>query len=470
MPASESSDHRLWAITPLDGRYQSKLQDLGKVVSEGALMARRLEVEAAWLLHLGDNEQHTEVVKLSGAVRDKLIELVEQGGDTYVDRVKEIEQTTNHDVKAVEYTLREILTEVEGGKEALPFIHFGCTSEDINNTAYGLMLKHLREQVLVPQMRQMTDWLARQAEAYCDVPMLSRTHGQAASPTTLGKELAVFGHRLERQISRLEAVEILAKFNGAVGNFNAHLSAFPEVNWTGLAEEFISYRLGLTYNPYTTQIENHDGLAEYWGTVQLHNTILIDLCRDLWQYISLGYFKQKVIKGEVGSSTMPHKVNPIDFENAEGNLGLAGSLIEHFRAKLPISRLQRDLSDSTVQRSIGTIAAHSVLAYKMILRGFEKLDLVPARLSEDLNAAYEVLAEPIQTVMRKRGIANAYEVLKEKTRGKPVTAASLQKLIGELEGLTDDDRKTLAEMTPASYTGLAKTLATQFAETYNNTL
>jgi adenylosuccinate lyase len=462
-----TTEQTLWAITPLDGRYRSKLKGLETLVSEGALICFRTLVEVKWLLHLADHKGLKSVINLDDKTRTVLLEMaktLDSGSDESIaKRVKEIEATTNHDVKAVEYLLRERLSEAGASDMVLAFLHFACTSEDINNLSYALMLKRVRDSRLLPQMDRILDDLKTKSADNAGLAMLSRTHGQTASPTTLGKEFSVFGYRLQRQRDQLAALEIEAKINGAVGNFNAHLSAFPNTNWESLSKDFIENKLDLKMNPYTTQIENHDTLVEYGHILKRFNTILIDLSRDIWGYVSLGYFKQELKAGEVGSSTMPHKVNPIDFENAEGNLGLANSIATHFSDKLMISRWQRDLSDSTVLRALGTLIGHSELAWNSLSRGMGKIVVNPSRLAEDLDNAYEVLAEPVQTVMRRYGVVDAYERLKAATRGKAVTKESVQTMVNECSEIPAEAKKALLEMTPATYTGIAKDLATRFA-------
>ncbi len=454
----------LWAITPLDGRYAAKLDGLGRLTGEGGLINYRLRVEAAWLLHLADTAGVQEDVALSPEVRKAAEQVARNGAAEHAADVKAIEKTTNHDVKAVEYYLQQHFKAKGASAKTLAFIHFACTSEDINNLAYALMLKDLRDQRLLPTMDLVIKDLAAKADQYAAEPMLSRTHGQTASPTTLGKELAVFGHRLARQRKRLATQPIEGKINGAVGNYNAHLSAYPAVAWAKVAEAFVEQKLGLVFNPLTTQIENHDSYVEYMQHVRHFNTIALGLCRDLWGYISLGYFSLRVQAGEVGSSTMPHKVNPIDFENAEGNLGIANALASHFGDKLPISRWQRDLSDSTVLRSTGSAIGHSELAWRALLAGLGKIEARPERLAADLNDAWEVLAEPIQTVMRRYGIVDAYERLKEATRGKAVTKEVLEAVIDQAAELPAAVRKELKAMTPKSYVGSAAQLARAFAK------
>lgn len=455
---------QLEAVSPLDGRYKNQLAGLGDLASESGLIGYRIFVEAQWLLHLASEPQLKAAIKMPDHVALALKELVPPPLSAAVAaRVKGIERTTNHDVKAVEYYLRDVLTELSASPETLAFIHFGCTSEDINNLAYALMLKDVRDRRLMPLLDTVLKALGAKAQAHAAQPMLSRTHGQTASPTTLGKELAVFGRRLLRQRRTLAALPIEGKINGAVGNYNAHCVAFPDVDWPDIARSFVKRRLGLAFNPLTTQIENHDSLVEFVSTLGHINTILIGLSRDIWGYVSLGYFRQEVRAGEVGSSTMPHKVNPIDFENAEGNLGLANALARHFAEKLPISRWQRDLSDSTVLRTLGTVVGHSELAWRSFLKGLDKLAVDQDRLAEDLDQAWEVLAEPVQTVMRRYGVVDAYERLKAATRGRSsVTRDVLFALVDECTVLPPSAKEQLKALTPATYTGLAERLALEF--------
>jgi len=445
----------LTALSPLDGRYASKLGDLRPIFSEFGLIQRRVAVEIAWLEALCDCPEIPEARSLTAEERASLQKLADDFSVEDARRVKAIESVTNHDVKAVEYFIKE---KVKGSTlESLgEFVHFACTSEDINNMAHALMLRDgLR--VLRTAQDKLTETLAAFAVETRDAAMLARTHGQPASPTTLGKELAVFVHRLRRQASQLDAIVLPAKMNGAVGNFNAHLSAFPCVDWEALSRSVIEGRFGLSQNALTTQIESHDGIAELFDALARWNTVLLDLDRDIWAYISLGYLGQKTVKGEVGSSTMPHKVNPIDFENSEGNLGLANAVLEHMARKLPVSRLQRDLTDSTVLRNMGVGFGYSLTAYQATIKGLGKIKLNAARLSADLDEAWEVLAEPIQTVMRKLGKPNPYEQLKELTRGKKMSAEIMRQFIESLDIPADDKRRLLA-MTPASYIGIASKL------------
>ena len=445
------------ALSPLDGRYASKLDALRPWLSESAFMKQRVFVEIHWLLALG-SAGLADVPRISQADADFLLSLANGFTDADAQRIKEIEAVTNHDVKAVEYFLKEKVSGRPDLLKASEFIHFACTSEDINNTAHGLMLRGARDTVLLPQLRKIHDALIELVLANSTVPMLSRTHGQPASPTTLGKEIANIAKRLERAIAAIAAVPLLGKMNGAVGNYNAHLSAYPDFDWEQFAREVVEQRLGLQFNPYTIQIEPHDGMAELFDAIARANTILLDMDRDFWAYISLGYFKQRTKAGEIGSSTMPHKVNPIDFENSEGNLGVANALLRHLAEKLPLSRWQRDLTDSTVLRNLGPAFGHSVLAYDSAMRGIGKLEVNTAAIAADLDACWEVLAEPVQTVMRRYGIDNPYEQLKELTRGKGINQADLQVFIRGL-AIPDDAKARLLEMTPSSYLGKAVELA-----------
>jgi len=420
-------------------------------------MKQRVFVEIHWLLALG-SAGLADVPRISQADADFLLSLANTFTDADAQRIKEIEAVTNHDVKAVEYFLKEKVSGRPDLLKASEFIHFACTSEDINNTAHGLMLRGARDTVLLPQLRKIHDALTELALANAAVPMLSRTHGQPASPTTLGKEIANIAKRLERAIAAIAAVPLLGKMNGAVGNYNAHISAYPDFDWEQFAREVVEQRLGLQFNPYTIQIEPHDGMAELFDAIARANTILLDMDRDFWAYISLGYFKQRTKAGEIGSSTMPHKVNPIDFENSEGNLGVANALLRHLAEKLPLSRWQRDLTDSTVLRNLGPAFGHSVLAYDSAMRGIGKLEVNTAAIAADLDACWEVLAEPVQTVMRRYGIENPYEQLKELTRGKGINQADLQVFIRGL-AIPDDAKARLLEMTPSSYLGKAVELA-----------
>ena len=469
------SFHTVTALSPLDGRYAAKLSTLRPLMSEQGYMHRRVQVEICWFIALSDAGLQ-EFKPLSHAARAYLLSLVRDFSTDDALAIKEIEKTTNHDVKAVEYWIKAqfaapalapaLREELAAANE---FVHFACTSEDINNTSHALQLKAAREQVLLPGLDAVILRLRSMAHAYADVPMLSRTHGQTASPTTVGKEIANVVVRLNTARERIAQVKLMAKMNGAVGNYNAHLSAWPEVDWEALSRRVVEspervdaaagpVGLGLTFQAYSIQIENHDYMAELYDAVARANTILIDWARDVWGYVSLGYFKQRLKDGEIGSSTMPHKVNPIDFENAEGNLGLANALLRHLSEKLPISRWQRDLTDSTVLRNMGVALGYTVLAYQSMGIGLNKLELNQEALAQDLDNAWEVLAEPIQTVMRRYGVQGAYEKLKEVTRGKTVTAQALHGLIRSLE-IPEDEKTRLLAMTPATYVGMAASLA-----------
>lgn len=444
---------QLTAISPVDGRYGPKTEALQTIFSEYGLIRHRVVVEVRWLQALAAHEGITEVPLFSAHADHLLNDIIEKFSEQDAQRVKNIERTTNHDVKAVEYFLKEKIAgnaELEAVSE---FIHFACTSEDINNLAYALMLREARNQALLPLLDDVIRAVSDLAQRYADQPMLSRTHGQTASPTTVGKEMANVSARLHRQREQYAAIPMLGKINGAVGNYNAHLVAYPDVDWPLFSKQFIS-DLGLEMNPYTTQIEPHDYMAEQFDALARFNTVLIDFCRDVWGYVSLGYFKQKTIAGEVGSSTMPHKVNPIDFENAEGNLGIANALFSYFAAKLPVSRWQRDLSDSTVLRNIGVAVAHSVIACESCLKGINKLQLNEVRTAEDLNNSWEVLAEALQTVMRRYGIEKPYEKLKDLTRDQDVNRETLQVFIQSLD-LPAGVKQELERLTPASYSGNA---------------
>ena len=449
----------LTALSPLDGRYAGKTSALRPILSEAGFMHHRVKVEIAWLQALSQ-AGFAEIKPFSAASMQLLDRLAADFGEADAQRIKEIEAVTNHDVKAVEYWLKEQVKDVPELVAASEFIHFACTSEDINNTSHGMMLKTARDAVLLPSLGAVIDKLTELAHAHAELPMLSRTHGQPASPTTLGKEIANVVARLQRARQRIAAVEILGKMNGAVGNYNAHLSAYPEFDWEGFSRGVIEQRLGLVFNPYTIQIEPHDYMAELFDAVARANTILLDLNRDIWGYISLGYFKQRTKAGEIGSSTMPHKVNPIDFENSEGNLGLANAVLKHLSEKLPVSRWQRDLTDSTVLRNIGVGFGYALLAYDSCLRGLNKLEVNPERLADDLDATWEVLAEPVQTVMRRYGIENPYEQLKELTRGKGISREALRDFVNGL-AIPQDAKERLLAMTPASYVGHAAKLARQ---------
>jgi adenylosuccinate lyase len=446
------------ALSPLDGRYQAKLDALRPCFSEFALIRHRMLVEVEWLKALAAESALPEIATFSPATLQELDSAIVGFGENEAAQVKAIEVRTNHDVKALEYWLKECFSINHEIRAASEFIHFACTSEDINNLSHGLMLKTARDTVMLPMLDQLITRLTELAHQLADTPMLSHTHGQPASPTTLGKEIANIVHRLRRGRKQIAAVEILGKINGAVGNFNAHLSAYPDFDWEGFARKFVE-SLGLVYNPYTIQIEPHDYMAELYDAYARINTILIDLDRDAWGYISMGYFKQKVKAGEIGSSTMPHKVNPIDFENSEGNLGLANAVLRHLAEKLPVSRWQRDLTDSTVLRNMGVALGYTLLGYDSCLKGLNKLEANPARLAQDLDQNWEVLAEPIQTVMRRYGLENPYEQLKELTRGKGgINKESLHAFIRELR-IPETAKQALLDMTPASYTGKAAELA-----------
>jgi adenylosuccinate lyase len=450
----------LLALSPLDGRYAAKLAALRPLLSEFGLMHRRVQVEVEWFIALSDAGL-AEFAPLAPAARTHLRGLVSGFAEADAQAIKNIERTTNHDVKAVEYWIKDQFVGHADLQAAAEFVHFACTSEDINNTSHALMLQAARQQVLLPALDQLQAQLLHMAHSLAATPMLSRTHGQTASPTTVGKEVANVAARLRTARERISAVELPAKMNGAVGNYNAHVAAYPHIDWQAFSRSLIEQQLGLTFNAYTIQIEPHDGMAELFDALARANTVLIDWSRDVWGYISLGYFKQTVRAGEVGSSTMPHKVNPIDFENAEGNLGLANALLTHLSHKLPISRWQRDLTDSTVLRNMGVALGHCLLAWDSLSRGLNKLQVNDAALAADLDGAWEVLAEPVQTVMRRHGLPNPYDQLKHFTQGKPITRELMQ---GFIEGLAipADDKARLMAMTPASYTGLAAELAQRF--------
>ena len=441
----------LTAISPVDGRYASKVSVFREIFSEYGLIRNRVTVEIRWLQKLAAHPGVTEVPAFSTEANAVLDRIVSEFSLEDAERIKEIERTTNHDVKAVEYFIKDKIASVPELHAVTEFVHFACTSEDINNLSHALMLREGLDQGMLPAMERVVDKLAQLAHA--EQPMLSRTHGQTASPTTVGKELANVVYRLRRQVKQIRETELLGKINGAVGNYNAHISAYPDIDWALTAREFIE-SLGLDWNPYTTQIEPHDYIAELYDAVARFNTILIDLDRDIWGYISLGYFKQKTVEGEVGSSTMPHKVNPIDFENSEGNLGIANALFSHLSAKLPVSRWQRDLTDSTVLRNLGVGFAHSLIAYEASLKGLGKLEINPARLDDDLHQAWEVLAEPIQTVMRRYNIEKPYEKLKALTRGKAMTPEVIKNFVESLE-IPEQAKAELMALTPGSYIGNA---------------
>ena len=446
----------LTSISPIDGRYSDKTSPLKAIFSEFGLIKYRLLVEVRWLEAMSNNPHIPEVPTFSPQSNAALLAIAKNFSLDDAKAIKKIERTTNHDVKAVEYFLKEKISSIPELQKVSEFIHFACTSEDINNLSHALMLENGR-QVLIEDMRSMLSLITDLAKDNAEVAMLSRTHGQTASPTTLGKEMANFSYRLNRQINQLKDVQIMGKFNGAVGNFNAHLSAYPEIDWQSVSKDFIE-NLGINYAPYSSQIESHDYIAEYFHVLNRFNTILIDFCRDIWGYISLGYFTQKTIEGEIGSSTMPHKVNPIDFENAEGNLGLAIAIGEHFATKLPISRWQRDLTDSTVLRNLGVSCAYSLISYASICKGIKKLEINESKLTEDLNKAWEVLAEPIQTVMRRYGVENPYEKLKALTRGKKIDAKIINDFISTLE-IPLEAKEELHKLTPMNYIGDAIKLA-----------
>jgi len=443
----------LTAISPIDGRYAAKTESLRAIFSEYGLIRQRVIVEVRWLQALSANSHITEIPKLSTAANALLDGIIENFDPAQARRIKEIEKTTNHDVKAVEYYLKEQVAQNAELDAVSEFIHFACTSEDINNLSHALMLKAGRDQILLPRAREILELITALAHSEAATAMMSRTHGQPASPTTLGKEFANVAYRLQRQLRQIEAIEMLAKMNGAVGNYNAHLSAYPGCDWPGIAREFVE-SMGLDWNPYTTQIEPHDYIAELFDAQARLNTILIDFSRDVWSYISIGYFKQSTIAGEVGSSTMPHKVNPIDFENAEGNLGIANAILSHLAQKLPISRWQRDLTDSTVLRNLGSGFGHVLIALDSLKRGIGKLEVNHAVIAADLDQNWEVLAEPIQTVMRRYGIEQPYEKLKALTRGQKIDAAAIREFVETLD-LPDSAKQELIALTPASYIGNA---------------
>ncbi|MDA8703000.1 adenylosuccinate lyase [Pseudomonadales bacterium] len=447
----------IFAITAIDGRYRSKVENLAHITSEFGLIKYRTEVECQWVLFLSDCEEIPEIPSLDKDDRAFVAAIAANFDAVGATRIKEIEATTNHDVKAVEYYLKEQFALRPNLQAINEWVHFGCTSEDINNTAYGLMVKAGVEDVLLVHMDQLIKVIDDLAQQYAELPMLSRTHGQTASPTTLGKEMKNVAARLYRQRQQLAAVEILAKFNGAVGNFNAHLSAYPDLPWADLSAQFIQ-RLGLVNNPWTTQIEPHDYLAEIFHCIMRFNQIVLDFDRDIWSYISINYFKQRKVEGETGSSTMPHKINPIDFENSEGNIGLANALLDHMASKLPVSRWQRDLSDSTVLRNIGSAFAHCGIAYQATFKGLSRLDVNPAAIAADLDDSWEVLAEPVQTVMRKYGMNEPYEQLKAVTRGRSLNAELFLEILEELK-LPEAAQAELRDLRPETYIGIASELA-----------
>ncbi|MGR6862079.1 adenylosuccinate lyase [Aliivibrio salmonicida] len=444
----------LTAVSPVDGRYGSKTISLRSIFSEYGLLKYRTVVEVRWLQKLAATQSIAEVATLSAEANQFLDNIAANFSEEDAMRIKDIERTTNHDVKAVEYFLKEKVAELPELHAINEFIHFACTSEDINNTSHALMLKEARDTIVLPEIRNVIDAIKALANEYRDIPLLSRTHGQPASPSTMGKEMANVAYRMERQYKQIENVEILAKINGAVGNYNAHLSAYPDVDWHKFSEEFITESLGVNWNPYTTQIEPHDYIAELFDAIARFNTILLDFDRDVWGYIALGHFKQKTIAGEIGSSTMPHKVNPIDFENSEGNLGLANAIFNHLSQKLPVSRWQRDLTDSTVLRNLGVGCGYAIIAYMSTLKGISKLEINRAALEAELDKNWEVLAEPVQTVMRRYGIEKPYEKLKELTRGKRIDGEGMRSFIDSLE-IPADEKVRLKEMTPANYIGQA---------------
>ncbi len=448
----------LIALSPLDGRYHSKVVTLRPYFSELALIRYRVQVEIEWFKALSHEPTITEISPFSTDTIAQLEELVTDFSESDGESVKSIEARTNHDVKAIEYWLRERTAKNIEISKVAEFIHFSCTSEDINNLSYGLMIMHSRDQVMLPALSNIIKTLVRMAHQLADVSMLARTHGQPATPSTLGKELSIFAHRLQHGYDNLTAISILGKINGAVGNYNAHLAAYPDINWENFSQSFVE-RLGLEFNPYTTQIESHDAIAGICDAYARINTILLDLDRDIWGYISLGYFKQKIKESEVGSSTMPHKVNPIDFENSEGNLGIANALLRHLSGKLPVSRWQRDLTDSTVLRNMGVALGHTLLSYESCNKGLNKLESNPDRLAEDLRDAWEILAEPIQTIMRRYGLPNPYEQLKELTRGKEsISKETIRTFIDGL-AIPDKEKKRLRDLTPQNYIGKATELA-----------
>lgn len=452
----------LTALSPIDGRYASKVDDLRPYFSEFGLMHARLTVELRWLEQLANHPDIAELNPLSAEATAYIKRMITDFTPEKAARIKEIERTTNHDVKAIEYYIKEQIADFPELADKGEFVHFACTSEDINNLSHALMLRGGLDNTVLPLMRKMVEAIDALAQQHAEQPMLSRTHGQTASPTTLGKEMANVAYRLKRQLKQVESVELLGKINGAVGNYNAHLAAYPEIDWDANAEAFIT-SLGLVFNPYTTQIEPHDYIAELFDAIIRFNTILIDFNRDIWGYISLGYFKQRTVEGEIGSSTMPHKVNPIDFENGEGNFGVSNALLTHLAQKLPISRWQRDLTDSTVLRSLGTGLAHAVIGYQSTLKGISKLESNPARLAEDLDHSWEVLAEPIQTVMRRYGIEKPYEKLKALTRGRTIDQQGFAEFIDTL-ALPEEVKQSLKQLTPATYTGNAAEQVHQYDE------
>lgn len=452
----------LTALSPLDGRYQQKLSELRPIMSEYGLMFYRITVEIRWLMALASHSKIKEIAKLNKENRSKLEQMITSFDLQQAEQIKIIEQATNHDLKAVEYYLQQQFKMDKALTPLIPFIHFGCTSEDINNLAHSLMLASAQESQLLPHMKALINKLVQLAQTHADLAMLSRTHGQPASPTTLGKELANFMMRLKQQYQQFSTLKLLGKFNGAVGNFNAHYAAYPEIDWPAMSQQFIT-ALGLEPNAYTTQIEPHDRLAQWLQALSRFNNILIDFNRDIWGYISLGYFKQKALAGEIGSSTMPHKINPIDFENSEGNLGIANALIDHFAQKLTISRWQRDLSDSTVLRNLGAILGYSLIAYKATMKGLNKLSAANETIERDLASHWEVLAEALQTTMRRYGLMDSYEQLKDLTRGKAIDANAISQFIDQLP-IPDQAKQHLQTLTPSNYIGYAASLAKEVKE------
>jgi len=444
----------LTAISPVDGRYGARLDNLKEVFSEYGLIKNRVKVEVFWLRMLANHPGIPEVPALSADAENQLIKLVDEFTLEMAQRVKEIERTTNHDVKAVEYLIKEHFGDNAELNAISEFVHFACTSEDINNLSYALMLKDARQDIIIPEMDKLIAKVVEMAQEMADIPMMSRTHGQPASPTTAGKEWANVAYRLQRQAKQLMNVQIMGKINGATGNYNAHLAAYPQVNWYELSEQFVQ-SLGLAWNPYTIQIEPHDYIAEYFHAMQRFNTILIDFDRDVWSYISIGFFKQKTVAGEIGSSAMPHKVNPIDFENSEGNLGIANAIFDHLGQKLPISRWQRDLTDSTVLRNLGVGVAHTIISLQATMKGLGKLEVNAEAMAEDLDNNWEVLAEAIQTVMRRFGFEKPYEKLKDLTRGQRVNKEIMQNFVDGLDGLPEEAKEYLRNLTPATYIGNA---------------
>ncbi|GAB6070389.1 adenylosuccinate lyase [Thiomicrorhabdus hydrogeniphila] len=444
----------LTAISPVDGRYGGRLNNLKEIFSEFGLIKNRVKVEVFWLRMLANHPGFSEIPKLSSEAENHLIKLVDEFTLEMAQRVKEIERTTNHDVKAVEYLIKEHFADNEELMAVSEFVHFACTSEDINNLSYALMLKDAREFVIIPEMDKLIAKMVEMSVEMADIPMMARTHGQPASPTSAGKEWANVAYRLQRQAKQLMNVQIMGKINGATGNYNAHLASYPDVNWYELSEQFVQ-SLGLLWNPYTTQIEPHDYIAEYFHAMSRFNTIVIDFDRDVWSYISVGFFKQKTIAGEIGSSAMPHKVNPIDFENSEGNLGMANAIFEHLAMKLPISRWQRDLTDSTVLRNLGVGVAHTMISLQSTMKGLSKLEVNAEAMANDLDSNWEVLAEAIQTVMRRHGFEKPYEKLKDLTRGQRVNKEIMQNFVDGLEGLPEDAKQYLRDLTPGTYIGNA---------------